>query len=84
MGNTASKSLAHGAANLTETNALKPYKIWDVHTHLFGFAGSTIEEKVDDCLRFADRMGVERMLVLNSALHSDIRRAAKNCAPVTT
>jgi hypothetical protein len=58
---------AHGAANVTEPNALKPYKIWDVHTHLFGFAGATIEEKVDDCLRFADRMGVERMLVLTSA-----------------
>jgi uncharacterized protein len=57
----------HGAANVVKANALKSYKIWDVHTHLFGFAGATIEEKVDDCLRFADRMGVERMLVLTSA-----------------
>jgi hypothetical protein len=54
-----------------QSNPLKSYKIWDVHTHLHGFAGSTIEEKVDDCLRFADRMGVERMLVLTSAASGD-------------
>jgi hypothetical protein len=31
------------------------------------FAGSTTEERVDDCLRFADRMGVEAMLMLTVA-----------------
>lgn len=46
---------------------LKSYRIWDVHTHLNRFAGATTEEKVDDCLRFADRMGVERMLLLTAA-----------------
>jgi hypothetical protein len=63
----AAKSPGHGAANVTEADALKSYKIWDVHTHLGGFAGSTIDEKVDACLRFMDRMGVERMLVLTAA-----------------
>jgi hypothetical protein len=47
-------------------SVLKSYRIWDVHTHLDRFAGSTPEEKVDDCLRWADRMGVERMLVLTA------------------
>lgn len=59
-------SAGRGTANLGEPN-LKSYNIWDVHTHLGGFAGDTIEEKVKSCLMFADRMNVERMLVLNSS-----------------
>ena len=50
-----------------ETQTLKSYHIWDVHTHLNKFAGDTTEQKVDDCLRYADRMCVERMLVLTAA-----------------
>ena len=46
---------------------LKSYHIWDNHTHLGGFAGATTEEKVEDFLRFADRMGVERILLLTAA-----------------
>jgi len=46
---------------------LKSYRIWDVHTHLERFAGATTEEKVDDCLHWADHMGVERMLLLTAA-----------------
>jgi hypothetical protein len=62
----AAPSSGHGAAMMDETALLKSYHIWDVHTHLNRFAGDTIEAKVADCLRFADRMGVERMLVLTA------------------
>jgi hypothetical protein len=64
---TASHSPVLGAQNTDVGALLKSYHIWDVHTHLNRFAGTTAEEKVDDCLRWADRMGVERMLVLTVA-----------------
>lgn len=35
--------------------------IWDIHTHLNGVAGRTPEEKMASLMRFADRMGVERV-----------------------
>ena len=35
--------------------------IWDVHTHLHGIDGRTPEEKMTRLLKFADRMGVERV-----------------------
>ena len=35
--------------------------IWDVHTHLHGAEGRTPEEKMAALVRFADRMGVERV-----------------------
>jgi predicted TIM-barrel fold metal-dependent hydrolase len=63
----AAPSAGHGPANVAEANSLKWYNIWDAHTHLGGFAGDTIEQKVAACLKFADLMGVERMLVLNSS-----------------
>lgn len=66
-----------GAANVIEPNALKPYRIWDCHTHLNRFDGDTIEQKVDDCLRFMDRMGVERILVLTSANYGHAPDGAK-------
>lgn len=37
--------------------------IWDVHTHLSGVEGRTPEERMTALLRFADRMGVERVCV---------------------
>src|SRR5262249_58616686 len=37
--------------------------IWDVHTHLYGVDGRTAEERMTALVRFADRMGVERMCV---------------------
>jgi predicted TIM-barrel fold metal-dependent hydrolase len=36
--------------------------IWDCHGHLSGLAG-TVEQSVDRLLMYADRMGVERMVV---------------------
>ncbi len=56
----------HGVAIEDVGSRLKSYHIWDVHTHLNRFAGATTEEKVDDCLRWADHMGVERMLLLTA------------------
>lgn len=35
--------------------------IWDVHAHLHGVDGRTPEERMANLLRFADRMGVERL-----------------------
>lgn len=37
--------------------------IWDVHTHLHGVEGRTPEEKMAQLIRFADRMGIERVVV---------------------
>jgi predicted TIM-barrel fold metal-dependent hydrolase len=35
--------------------------IWDIHTHLHGIDGRTPEERMAALIRFADRMGVERV-----------------------
>lgn len=37
--------------------------IWDVHTHLSGVEGRTPDERMANLIRFADRMGVERVCV---------------------
>src|SRR5262245_10126928 len=37
--------------------------IWDVHSHLYGIDGRTPEERMARLIRFADRMGVERLVV---------------------
>ena len=64
---TPTRSAAQGAAKTGETPPLKTYNIWDVHCHLNLFTGATVKEQVDDCLRFADRMGVERMCLLSAS-----------------
>jgi predicted TIM-barrel fold metal-dependent hydrolase len=38
-------------------------RIWDLHCHLSGVAGLTPEERLGNLLRYADRMGVERLCV---------------------
>jgi hypothetical protein len=35
--------------------------IWDLHCHLSGFEGRTPDEKMADMIRFADRMGIDRV-----------------------
>jgi predicted TIM-barrel fold metal-dependent hydrolase len=35
--------------------------IWDLHCHLSGFEGRTPDEKMADMIRFADRMGIDRL-----------------------
>jgi predicted TIM-barrel fold metal-dependent hydrolase len=37
--------------------------IWDVHTHLHGVDGRTPEERMARLVKFADRMGVERVVL---------------------
>ncbi len=51
----------HGGARVGEEINLKSYHIWDGHSHLEGFGGTTPAERVTDMLRFADRMGIERL-----------------------
>lgn len=40
-----------------------PFRIWDLHCHLSGVPGLTPEERLGELLRFADRMGIERLCV---------------------
>jgi predicted TIM-barrel fold metal-dependent hydrolase len=37
--------------------------IWDLHCHIGQFAGRTPDEKMADMIRFADRMGIDRLCV---------------------
>jgi len=37
--------------------------IWDAHTHFSGVDGDTPEQRIENLLRFADRMDVERLCV---------------------
>ncbi len=37
--------------------------IWDIHCHLSGVEGSTPEERMARLIEFADRMGIERLVV---------------------
>ncbi|MGO8791749.1 MAG: amidohydrolase family protein [Terriglobia bacterium] len=60
------------AAKVGETYDLKSLRIWDGHTHLIDFAGSTPAERMADMLRFGDRMDIERMCVflgMSEAFH---------------
>ncbi len=38
-------------------------RIWDLHCHLSGVSGLTPEERLGQLLRYADRMGIERLCV---------------------
>lgn len=38
-------------------------KIWDLHCHLSGVAGLTPEERLGNLLRYADRVGIERLCI---------------------
>jgi predicted TIM-barrel fold metal-dependent hydrolase len=46
------------ALAVTDPNA----EVWDVHVHLTGTTG-TPEERIDQLLKFADRMGVDRLVL---------------------
>jgi hypothetical protein len=41
----------------------KGMMIWDAHTHLSGVSGDTPEERLANLLKFADRLGIERLCV---------------------
>ena len=36
--------------------------IWDLHCHFSGVSGTTVEERTSQILKFADRMGVQRLV----------------------
>ncbi len=38
-------------------------RIWDLHCHLSGVAGLTPEDRLSELLRYADRVGIERLCV---------------------
>jgi hypothetical protein len=35
--------------------------IWDLHCHINGFNGRTPDEKMAEVIRYADRMGIDRV-----------------------
>lgn len=41
----------------------KKFRIWDLHCHLSGVPGLTPEERLGQLLRYADRVGIERLCV---------------------
>jgi uncharacterized protein len=43
--------------------------IWDLHCHLSGFDGRTPDEKMAEMIRYADRMGIERLCVFMGYPH---------------
>jgi hypothetical protein len=51
-------SLAEGQA----VEAAGPPRIWDAHCHMSGVAG-TPEERIDALLKYADRHGIQRLIV---------------------
>jgi predicted TIM-barrel fold metal-dependent hydrolase len=38
-------------------------RIWDAHTHLYRVPGEGPEQKIENLMRWADRMGVERLIL---------------------
>ena len=36
--------------------------IWDLHCHLSGVDGKTVDERIAQLMVYADRMGVERLI----------------------
>src|SRR5438552_8555227 len=57
-------------SSTTETNA--PTLIWDVHCHLSTAPGETPEERMMQLVKFADRLGIDRvMLSLGFPLQPD-------------
>ena len=39
------------------------HRIWDLHVHLSGVSGLTPEERAGQLLRYADRLGMEKLVV---------------------
>jgi predicted TIM-barrel fold metal-dependent hydrolase len=46
-----------------ETEAVHRFRIWDDHCHLGSVPGDTPEERMTALLRWADRLGIERLLL---------------------
>ena len=39
------------------------FRIWDLHTHFAGLPGATPEAKMARLMAYADRLGIERLVV---------------------
>src|SRR6266700_1710125 len=47
----------------SRSKAGEPPRIWDVHCHLHAVPGETPEERMTALIQFADRLGIERLLL---------------------
>ena len=60
---TASGLSLAGCSELPRRDGSNSGGLWDLHIHLAGFPGTTPEERMDAAVRYADRMGIERLVV---------------------
>jgi predicted TIM-barrel fold metal-dependent hydrolase len=51
------------AALASAAHAQGRLRIWDVHSHLYRVPGETPEQRIEALIRWADRMGVERLIL---------------------
>lgn len=64
LGASCSLALARGAVAFPTASELAKFApIWDAHSHLHRVPGETPEERITALIRFADRMGVERVVL---------------------
>jgi len=47
----------------TASDSRRPFRIWDEHCHLASVPGDTPEERMTALVRWADRLGIERLLL---------------------
>jgi uncharacterized protein len=52
---------AHPLSAAPET--LHRFRIWDCHSHLHSVPGDTPEQRMENLVRFADRFGIERLIL---------------------
>lgn len=45
------------------SEAIRPFRIWDVHSHLHRVPGDTPEARMARLIQFADRLGIERLIL---------------------
>ena len=57
-GVVASSSLKVAGAEADKSSDM----IWDLHCHLSGVPGETVQERINQLLVYADRMGVQRLV----------------------
>ncbi|HVN81236.1 MAG TPA: hypothetical protein VMW38_19765, partial [Terriglobia bacterium] len=59
-----SLALTHPGSWLSEASDLDGhFRIWDMHSHLHGVPGDTPEERMAVLIQFADRLGIERLIL---------------------
>jgi len=51
------------AVQASISNDAAKFEVWDLHCHLAGFEGNSPADKAAEMMRFADRMGVDRLCV---------------------